>query len=122
MDFEETVLAFAASVFKSVWALELLLVMKRDPERAWKPPDLIRELRSSQVVVIEAIANLASAGLIIRQDDGSYRYHPLSTEVDGFVADLQRIYAEKPAAVMREIVTNSNRKLQQLSDAFKFKE
>jgi hypothetical protein len=96
--------------------------MKREPERAWKPPDLIRDLRSSQVVVIETIANLESAGLIIRQDDGSYRYHPLSVEIDGLVTDLQRIYAEKPSSVMREIVTNSNRKLQQLSDAFKFKE
>jgi DNA-binding GntR family transcriptional regulator len=122
MNSEETVLAFAASIFRSVWALELLLVMKRNPDRNWKADALIRELRSSRVVVIEAMANLSAAGLVVQQDGDSYRYHPLSDEIDSLVSDLQRIYAEKPASVMREIVTNPNRKLQQLSDAFKFKE
>lgn len=119
---EDTVLAFAASVFKSVWALELLLVLKRDAARVWEAAELIRELRSSQVVVADALGGLLAAGLITEQESGRYRYRPVSAEIDDLVSELQKIYAVKPAAVIREIVTTPNRKLQQLSDAFKFKE
>lgn len=118
---EETVLDFAGSLFKSVWALELLLVLKRDPARVWQAAELIRELRSSQVVVTDALANLLAAGLIVEHETGRYRYHPVSSEIDGLVSELQKVYAVKPAAVIRQIVTTPNRKLQQLSNAFRFK-
>lgn len=118
---EETVLDFAGSLFKSVWALELLLVLKRDPARVWQAAELIRELRSSQVVVTDALANLLAAGIIVEHEAGRYRYHPVSSEIDGLVSELQKVYAVKPAAVIRQIVTTPNRKLQQLSNAFRFK-
>jgi hypothetical protein len=119
---EDKVLEFAASLFKSVWALDLLLVLKRDPARIWQADELIRELRSSQVVVAEALSNLLAAGLAVEHETGKYRYHAGSPEIDETVNELQRIYGSKPAAVIREIVTTSNRKLKLLSDAFRFKE
>jgi hypothetical protein len=119
---EETVLNFAASLFKSVWALELLFVLKRDPARAWRREEMIRELRSSQVVVTEGLNNLLLVGLAIEAEAGLYQYQPGSPALDEMVSALEKIYAVKPAAVVREIVTSPNRKLQILSDAFRFKE
>jgi len=119
---EETVLDFAAALFPSVWALELLLVLKRDAARAWWANELIQELRSSQGVVTDALASLLAAGLIVEQEPGQYRYHAASADLDEMVSALQKIYAMKPAAVIRAIVSTPNRKLRLLSDAFKFKE
>lgn len=119
---EDKVLEYAASLFQSVWALELLLVFKSDPARAWQADELIRELRSSQVVVAEALSNLLAVGLAAKLETGSYQYHANTAEIDEMVTELQRIYHAKPAAVIREIVTPSNRKLKLLSDAFRFKE
>lgn len=119
---EETVLDFAAALFPSVWALELLLVLKRDPERLWQAEELIQDLRSSQVVVRDALGSLSAAGLIVEQETGRYRYHAASADIDAIVSELQQVYAMKPAAVIRAIVSTPNRKLKLLSDAFKFKE
>lgn len=119
---EETVLDFAAALFPSVWALELLLVLKRDPARVWQANELIQDLRSSQGVVSDALASLLAAGLIVEQEAGQYRYHAASADLDEMVNALQKIYAMKPAAVIRAIVSTPNRKLRLLSDAFKFKE
>lgn len=119
---EETVLDFAAAVFPSVWALELLLVLKRNGARAWWANELIQELRSSQGVVTDALASLLAAGLIVEQEPGQYRYHAASADLDEMVSALQKIYAMKPAVVIRAIVSTPNRKLRLLSDAFKFKE
>jgi hypothetical protein len=38
-------LEFIRSSSKSVWALELLLLMRRERSREWSVDDLIRELR-----------------------------------------------------------------------------
>ncbi len=119
---EDTILEFAASSFNSVWSLELLLVLKRDTDRTWEADELIRELRSSQVVVASALANLVSAGLAVEQEAGKYRYQTSPGRMDDLVNELKSIYDTKPTAVVRAIVAPSNRKLKLLSDAFRFKE
>ena len=116
---EDRVLAFAAASLKSVWALELLLTLKRHAERSWRPEEMIRELRSSQVVVGEALQNLQSAGLIVADEALVYRYQPGSSQMAEFVDELEKLYAVKPTTVIRAIVTSPNKQLQILSDAFK---
>jgi hypothetical protein len=119
---EEQVLEFAGASLQSVWALEILLTLKRDPAKEWTANDLIRELRSSQVGVAEALQNLRSAGLVVETNGQLYRYQPGSAAMDAFVTELVKVYAAKPVAVVRSIVTSPNRKLQILSDAFRIKE
>jgi hypothetical protein len=119
---EESVLAFAASLFRSVWALELLLALRRGRDRSWKSGDIIRELRSSHVVVIEALNNLVVSGLVIEEDTGGYRYHAGPPGIEEMVDQLEALYAVKPVAVIREIATTPNMKLKMLSDAFRIKE
>ncbi|HVY19458.1 MAG TPA: hypothetical protein VHA70_05180 [Bauldia sp.] len=118
---EDAVLGFAAALFKSVWALELLLTLRRRGERAWLADELIRELRSSQVVIAEALNNLVVAGLVVEEQGGRYRYHA-GPATDEMVGELEKLYATKPTAVMREIVSSPNMKLKMLSDAFRIKE
>jgi hypothetical protein len=122
MNPEETVLNFAAATIRSIWAMELLFALKSDPERSWTSDELIRELRSSQMVVAEALNNLLTTGLVVEEEAGRYRYRPGSPSVDGLVTELQTLYASKPVAVIRAIVTSPNKKLQILSDAFRIKE
>lgn len=120
---EETVLAFAGSTIKSVWALELLFLLHQDGERSWSPDQLIRELRSSSVVVAEALASLQRAKLVRQTEDGRYCYAANPAESSGQMVDeLKKIYAVRPVAVVRAIATAPNDKLRLLSDAFRFKE
>lgn len=116
---EEIVFNFAASQISSVWTLDLLLVLKQSA-RALTPDELIRMLRASEAAVSEALARLVSAGLVIKANE-SYRYAPASEAHSAIVAELERLYREKPVAVISAIANAPNRKLQILSDAFKLK-
>lgn len=119
---EETVLDFAGAAFRSVWALEVLLALKRRSERSWLASDIVKELRGSRVVVDEALNNLIATGLVVQEDNGGYRYRAGSPAADELVNELEKLYAAKPTAVIRKIVTSSSTKLQILSDAFRIKE
>jgi hypothetical protein len=119
---EDDALAFATASIRSVWALEMLLVLKRDPARQWNVDALIRELRSSLAVVNEALANLRAAGLVAEDDPAAYRYGAASAELDQLASALEQIYAVKPTAVIRAIVSGPSDKLRKFSDAFRFKD
>ena len=118
---EHELLDFAGASFRSVWALELLLALRRAPERSWTPSEIIKELRSSRGVVIEALNNLIAAGLVMEEDTGAYRYAATGA-LDEVSAELQRLYELKPMLVTHKIVNSPNTKLQILSDAFRIKE
>ena len=106
--------------FGSIWALELLLLLHRNPDRAWRPDDLVRELRSSDVVVAESIDRLVASGLVL-VDGNVVRYSPFSPEQDVLVRQLDEEYRTKPAAIRRLIVQGPAEKLKSFSDAFKLK-
>lgn len=117
----EALNGFIRSTIKSVWALELLLLISRERKRSWTPEDLNRELRGSLALVTEIIAKFRGAGLIADGGDGTYRYEPQSVELDKLVRELEAAYAARPLAVVRAIVAAPNEKIQTLADAFKVK-
>ena len=118
MPSESDVLQFCAAVFKSVWALDLLLTLRKFPELSWHAAELIKELRCSSGVVSEALDNLIAAGLVV-EDAGGFRYSPADPRLDDMVVAVGELYAAKPTSVVREIMTTPNMKLKLLSDAFR---
>ncbi len=48
---DEELLKFIGAHIKSVWAVEQMLVLTRDPVRAWELGELVRETRSSRTAV-----------------------------------------------------------------------
>jgi hypothetical protein len=48
---EDELLKFVQDSIKSVWALEMLLLFRRERQRAWNAGNLVRELRSSDSAV-----------------------------------------------------------------------
>jgi hypothetical protein len=117
---EESVFDFIRKNIKSIWSVELLLVLARDRDRVWREDELIREMRSSSIALGAAVRNLQAAGLVVTNGDG-VRYDPASTALDGLVAEIDRVYANKPSAVVKAIFSAPNDKLQSFADAFKLK-
>lgn len=111
---------FARSL-RSLWAIELLLLLYRDPGRAWSADDLVRELRSSALLVAEVIALLERMEVVHREPDDRYRYRPATPELGELVVRLDRLHAERPLSLAREIHTSPNEKLRAFSDAFRLK-
>ncbi len=119
---EDDLFAFIATTVSSVWALELLLLLKRDPEKSWDPDSLIRELRSSRVVIDEALKRLQGAGLVMQDGAMRYRYQTASARLHELVSELEQTYATRPMTVIRTIVSAPSDKLRAFSDAFKLKD
>lgn len=117
----EPVLRFLRSSIKSVWALELLLVMRRAGTRIWTIDELTQELRSNRTLVADIAAAFVKSGLLDEPASGTFRYQPASSELDDLVQKLDRLYAERPLALIKEIVSAPNERIQSFADAFKLK-
>jgi hypothetical protein len=110
---------FIASSFRSIWALELLLLLKRDG-RTWSRPDLVSTLRASDLVVSKALDGLVAAGLA-SQDSGGASYMPVNEAVSACVDQLEQLYAARPDAVRRAIVSASAGSASAFAEAFRWR-
>lgn len=119
---EDDLLAFIATSLGSVWALELLLLLRRNPDRGWDPESLVRELRSSPLVVDEGLRRLQGAGLVMQDGAATFRYQAASPQLDDVASELEKVYAAKPTTVINAIVNARTDKLRAFSDAFKLKD
>jgi hypothetical protein len=115
----DDLLRFVGSSFRSVWALELLLVLKREP-RLWSRDELVTVLRASDLVVAKALDGLVAAGLASVEGQGAL-YMPVSADVAQRVDEVERLYALRPDAVRRAIVAASASSATAFADAFRLR-
>jgi len=111
--------SFIGSSFRSVWALELLLLMKREA-RSWSRDELISTLRASELVVNKAVDELVAAGLLAGEGEG-VRYMPVSRDIASYVDQVEKVYSARPNAVRRAIVSASASGATACADAFRLR-
>ena len=110
---------FIRSTFRSVWALELLCFLRREPDRDWSRGDLVTALRASDLVVEQSLASLTAAGLVVMVSPDSARYRPANDELDALARDAEAQYASSPDKVRRLIVSSAHGGLSAFADAFR---
>lgn len=121
MPASEELAEFIRSHFPSVWSLELLLHLRRNPDRAWSEAELVEVLRASQAVIGTSIHGLLAGGLILVEDDGQARYGPAGVDLAARVAQAADLYAKKPDAVRRLIVLSRRSGVTAFADAFRLR-
>ena len=92
----DEILRFIASSFRSVWALELLLVLKGTP-RPWSREELVTTMRASDLVVTKGLDALEVAGLVTNSEEKA-QYMPVSKDVAALVDEAEALYAKRPDA------------------------
>lgn len=112
---------FIAASFRSVWALELLCLLRRNRDRTLSHEEMIAGLRASQLVVTQGLETLSAAGLVVLEADGAARYGPASKALDNLVVATEEFYARSPDAVRRIIVSAANAGLTAFADAFRLR-
>lgn len=120
MTADRDVFQFIREHVRSVWALELLLRLKQEPQRSWTVAQLVGDLRASDSLVTDNLTALQHAGLVIADGEGGFRYQPAAPALAKVCDQLEDAYRAKPVTVIRWISAPSER-LQSLADAFKFK-
>lgn len=115
----DEILRFIASSFRSVWALELLLVLKSE-RRKWSHLELVATMRASELVVTKALEALEAAGLVSNEADET-QYTPVTEDVAALVDEAQVLYAKRPDAVRRAIVSATSVEAAAFADAFRLR-
>lgn len=117
---DEDLRLFIKIAIPSVWALEVLLLLRRNRERDWTAAAVTRELRSHETLVVGVLNSLVGVGLVVERDDG-YAYAPAGRALDDLATRLEQAYRERPVRVINAIHTTGVDSLQRLADAFRFK-
>jgi hypothetical protein len=116
---DQDLLTFIGSSFRSVWALELVLVLKSEP-KVWTRSELVTTMRASELVVSKALDSLVAAGLASLEGEGA-RYMPVSDQVAECVEQAERLYSSRPNAVRRAIIAASTDGVAAFADAFRLR-
>jgi hypothetical protein len=117
---EESLARFITSAFRSIWSLELLLLVRGRADHDWSHDELIGALRASEQVLAGSVADLATAGLV-RAEGGSVRYAPASSALAATVDEVAQLYASRPTQVRRLIVGAPEDQLTRFADAFRLR-
>jgi hypothetical protein len=103
---------------RSVWSLELLLLLRSRPGEAWRPEALVRELRASAPLIAGCLARLQESALVTHEGE-AWRFAPATPELERFCDQLAEAYQTRPVALISLIAAPSQ--VQDLANAFKFK-
>lgn len=112
--------SFIESALPSVWALEVLLLLRRDADRAWGVAPLVAELRASHQLVADCLAGLERAGLVARRE-ALVQYAPASPGLAALCEALEAAYRERPVAVVKTIAARRPDPLKGFADSFRFR-
>jgi hypothetical protein len=113
--------SFIRDQFRSVWTLELLLFLRDHATTPWRSESLVKSLRASDAIVTRGLESLLAGGLIVCDDDGGAQYAPASEELRALVDQTQELYAKKPDAVRRLIISATGNGLSAFADSFRLR-
>ena len=116
---DEETLRFIGANFRSVWALELLLALKRFGAPCTRD-DLVVKLRASDLVISKALEELEAAGLVSIESDSAL-YLPANRGVEAMINRSEQVYRQRPNAVCRAIVAARTSSATAFAEAFKLR-
>lgn len=117
----QDVASFISASFRSVWALELLCLLRQNRQRSLSHAEMVAGLRGSDLVVTQSVESLSAAGLVLAEADGAVRYAPASKALDALVGEAEALYVRSPDAVRRMIVAAANPSITAFADAFRLR-
>lgn len=116
---DEDLSQFVRQHIGSVWALELLLLLRSNREKCWPAADLVREMRASAKLVAENLSSFERFGLAVLETNG-WRFAPANAWLDSISARLAQAYRERPVSTIGMISRPDP--VKSLAEAFKIKD
>ena len=114
-------LAFVRSSIPSIWALELLLLLRRAAPGHLTREELVQHLRATPKLIDRLLTPLIAAGLLKADERGAVRFECSTPALDTLCEALALAADERPIALRDAIISMPRDKLRDFSDAFKFK-
>jgi len=119
-DFSDDFCRFLQTTIPAVDAAELLLLLRRTPERSWSAADLASQLRPSVPIAdaeaVKYLETFQARGLV-----SAGQYQPASEELRMYGDMLALAYKERPVTLIRMIYALRDSRIQTFADAFKLR-
>lgn len=112
---------FLRTSIRSVWEVELLLLLRKEPSRAWSAAELIRQLRASSLVINDALVALQRVELVTPESAERFCYRPVSAELAAIADELAEAYISVPASIMHVIWSTPRSNIEIFADAFRLR-
>jgi hypothetical protein len=122
-NFPADVQQFIAQHIETLAQLEILLLLRSEPQREWEPAEVARLLYTAEEMCASQLADLARRGFLsgTPAPNPRYRYQPSSEELSQSVDRLAALYAERRVAVITLIYSKPVNKVQTFADAFRLR-
>jgi hypothetical protein len=114
---------FISKHIESLAQLETLLMMRREPERAWTCDALTKLLYLRAEDCGAIFSDLVARGLVQRAalEPPQFQYRSQGPATDSLVDELAAAYQERRVAVITQIYSKPINKVQTFADAFRFR-
>ncbi len=119
---EPSLLAFIRTSIPSIWALELLLLLRRAAPGHLTRDELVQLLRATPTLIDRLLSQFAAGGLVAQNETGGFRFECVTPANSSLCEALALAADERPIALRDAIISAPNDKLRDLADAFRFKD
>lgn len=104
----------------SVEQLEVLLLLRGDPERQWTAEAVAVKLATLPQSAVDRLEDLARRGFLAKSGEG-YRYDGSDRSRDAAVAELQEVYARRRVSLIGLIFSKPSETIRTFADAFRLR-
>ena len=120
-DIPDDLLDFLQTAIGSIWALDLMLTLRRQPPAPWTAAALTAEMRANLQLVSDILRRFERSGLVAVVEPGQWVWRPATPDLDRLADAAAAAYARTPLRVTRAIADSANRRIRQFADAFKLR-
>ena len=115
---------FLRTHIQSLEQLEILALMRPEPDRAWTAKSVFDIILSSERSIERRLRAFTEMGLLatIAEAPQAYRYAPRTAELDSIVAETLQAYKLRRVMVTETIFRPEQDPAQTFADAFRFKQ
>ena len=115
---DDDAISFARLAIRSASALELLMLLRRSRHTPHSSFELVREMRSSEIMMARLLEQLMQFGLVEERAKSFYIYKPRTAQLELICERVESVYMRKPVTLMRAILDAPDEKLRQFVQSF----
>ena len=119
-EFPADVKEFIGKHIHSVAQLEILLMLRKEPERTWTSAEITSALYLQSQMVAQLLADIAQRGFAV-QTENCFRYQPANDADRQLIERLAQVYQERRVAVIAEIFSKPIDFIKAFADAFRLR-
>lgn len=115
------VCTFINAFVESIDFLRVLLLLAREPDRAWTADEIARKAAITPELALSLLQRMLAVGLASPTDSAQFHYAPRAMEFEEMVRELIDLDDRKPVTLIRLVYGRKSVSAQAFADAFRLR-